>query len=53
MFDGFASNPITTSVVVGINIAILALVWHVREKLFPGFVLATPKKIKGRYVFSD
>jgi hypothetical protein len=53
MFDGFTSAPIATSVVVVINLAILSLVLYVREKLFPGFLLMTPKKIKGRYVFSD
>jgi hypothetical protein len=30
MFDGFASAPIATSLVVAINFAILPLVWHVR-----------------------
>ncbi len=53
MFDGFTSAPIATSVVVVINLAILLLVWHVREKIFPGFLLATPKKARGRYVFTD
>ncbi len=53
MFDGFTSAPIATSVVVVINFAILLLVCHVREKLFPGFLLTTPKKMKDRYVFMD
>ena len=53
IFDGFASNPIATTVAVAINIAVLVLVWYVREKLFPDFAVITPKKIKGRYVFSD
>jgi O-antigen/teichoic acid export membrane protein len=53
MIDGFSSAPIATSVGVVINVAILALVCYVREKLFPGFVLTTPKKMKGRYVFTD
>lgn len=53
MVDGFAAAPFATSVAVAINFAILLLVWHVREKLFPGFVLTTPKRIKGRYVFTE
>lgn len=51
-FEGFASSPIATSIVLAINIAVLAYVWYVREKLFPGFAFITPKKIKGEYVFS-
>ncbi|MEO8004662.1 MAG: hypothetical protein ABI771_07135 [Betaproteobacteria bacterium] len=53
LFDGLASDPIATIVVVAINIGVLALVWYVREKLFPDFAVITPKKLKGRYVFSD
>lgn len=48
---GFTSDPIATSIGLAINIALLAYVWYVREKIFPGFMLMTPKKIKGEYIF--
>ena len=51
-FEGFASNPVATSIVLAVNIAVLAFVWYVREKIFPDFTFITPKKIKGQYVFS-
>jgi hypothetical protein len=50
-FEGFTSTPIASSIGLAINIAVLAYVWYVREKLFPGFLLMTPKKIKGQYAF--
>lgn len=50
--EGLASSPIATSIIFLINIAIVAFVWYVREKIFPDFAFITPKKIKGVYVFS-
>ena len=50
-FTGFSATPITSSIALLINIAFLAYVWYLREKLFPGFMLMSPKKIKGQYVF--
>lgn len=52
-FEGFTSTPIASSVGIAISIGLLAYVWYVREKLFPGFALMTPKKVKGRYVFES
>lgn len=51
-FEGFASSPVATSIAIAVNVAVLAYVWYVREKLFPDFAFITPKKIKGEYVFS-
>jgi hypothetical protein len=51
-FEGFASSPVATSIAIAFNVAILAYVWYVREKLFPDFSFITPKKVKGEYVFS-
>lgn len=50
-FAGFTVTPITSSIALLINIALLAYVCYVREKLFPGFMLMSPKKINGQYVF--
>lgn len=50
-FDGFTSSPIASSIGIAIGIGLLAFVWYVREKIFPGFAFTTPKKIKGEYVF--
>lgn len=52
-FEGFTTTPIASSVGIAIGIALLTYVWYVREKIFPGFVLMTPKKIKGQYVFES
>jgi len=52
-FEGFAMNPVATSVMLAVNLGVLAYVWYVREQLFPGFAFITPKKIKGRYVFAN
>lgn len=52
LFEGFSSDPIATSIVLAINISILAFVWYVREKIFPDFAFITPKKVKGKYAFS-
>jgi hypothetical protein len=51
-FEGFTSSPVPTSIAIAVNLALLAYVWYVREKLFPDFAFITPKKIKGEYVFS-
>lgn len=52
-FEGFMTTPITSSIGMAINLALLGYVWYVREKLFPGFILMSPKKIDGQYVFSN
>jgi len=51
-FEGFTADPVTTSIIIAINISILAFVWYVRAKIFPDFAFVTPKKVKGEYVFS-
>lgn len=50
-FEGFASSPVASSISIGIGIGLIAYVWYVREKIFPGFAFMTPKKVKGEYVF--
>ena len=50
-FEGFSSNPVASSIAVAIGIGLIAYVWYVREKIFPGFAFTTPKKVKGEYVF--
>ena len=51
--DGFATNPVATGIALALNVAVLAYVLYVRQKLFPDFVFVTPKKVKGQYVFSS
>jgi hypothetical protein len=46
-------TPVATSIGLVITFATLALVLYLRSKLFPDFVGITPKKVKGRYVFSS
>lgn len=50
--EGFTSSPIISSIGIAINLGILVYVWYVRQKLFPDFIITTPKKIKGQYVFT-
>jgi hypothetical protein len=52
-FNGFESSPVSTSIGLAIGFAILGFVWYLQQKLFPDFLFITPKKVKGRYVFSD
>jgi hypothetical protein len=50
-FKGFSSTPIASSIGLVISIGLITYVWYVREKIFPGFTLVTPKKVKGKYIF--
>jgi hypothetical protein len=52
-FAGFTSAPIGASVDIAIGIGLLTYVSYVRSKLFPDFLLMTPKKVKGQYVFES
>ncbi len=36
-----------------VSIGVMFYVIYVRENIFPGFLMTTPKKIKGEYVFVD
>ncbi|EJM64355.1 hypothetical protein PMI30_03706 [Pseudomonas sp. GM50] len=51
--EGLTSGSISTLIGSAIGIGMLVFVCYVRQKLFPDLVLFTPKKIKGRYVFSS
>ncbi|MET3132535.1 hypothetical protein AAKU55_002809 [Oxalobacteraceae bacterium GrIS 1.11] len=48
-----AATPLEGSIALVITIACFALVWYVRAKLFPDFAFMGPKKVNGRYIFSD
>jgi len=50
--ERFTSSPPTAAIALAISIAILAFVWYVRGKIFPDFVFVSPRKIKGKYIFS-
>jgi hypothetical protein len=52
-FAGFQSTPIEVLIAVTINVAVLAYVWHVRDKLFPDFRFIYPRRSKGKYVFTS
>ncbi|RFO96601.1 hypothetical protein DIC66_12690 [Rhodoferax lacus] len=49
---GFMATPIASSVGIAIGAGVLAYVWYVRGKIFPDFAFFSPRKIKGKYVFS-
>lgn len=50
-FEGFTSTPVASSIGIGIGIALISYVWYVREKIFPGFGLMAPRKVRNEYVF--
>ena len=53
MFTGITQTPVATGIGIVIGLFILGYVWYVRSLLFPDFTFITPKKIKGKYVFSS
>jgi O-antigen/teichoic acid export membrane protein len=52
-FAGFQSSPIEVLIAVAMNVAVLAYVWYVRDKLFPDFRFLYPRRNNGKYVFSS
>lgn len=52
-FQGFSAEPGTTAIAVAISLALIAYVWFVRNRLFPDFAFISPRKMNGKYVFSD
>ena len=52
-FDGFSESPIASSLAIVVGLAILGFVALVRFRLFPDFVVTSPRKVKGHYVLSD
>ena len=49
----FSARPEATTIGFIIGVALLAYVWYVRRQLFPDFAFIGPKKLKGKYVFTD
>jgi hypothetical protein len=39
-------------VALTISVGIVAYVWVVRDRIFPGFAFVSPKKVNGRYSFA-
>lgn len=52
-FTGISESPIATSIGIAVGLGILIFVWYLQRKIFPDFLFVAPKKIKGKYVFSD
>ena len=53
VLEFFTLNPTIASVDIAISIGLIAYVWYVREKIFPGFLFMTPKKANGSYIFVE
>lgn len=51
--EGLVSGSISTFVASAIGIGMLVFVCYVRQKIFPDLAFFTPRKVKGRYVFSS
>lgn len=53
VLTGFATAPISNAIGLAVSVCFISFTWYVRSKIFPDFVFASPKKIKGRYVFTS
>jgi hypothetical protein len=51
--EGFSQTPVVTSIGFLISGAMLALIWYLRFRLFPDFLFMSPRKVKGKYVFTN
>lgn len=51
--EGLISGSISMFIGSVIGIGMFAFVYYVRQKLFPDLAFFTPRKVKGRYVFSS
>jgi hypothetical protein len=52
-FHGISEEPTSTMIGLAIGLALLGYIWYVRSRLFPDFTFLWPRKISGKYVFSD
>jgi len=53
LLEGATSEPISTVIAFALNVAMLAFVWYVRNKLFPDLSFLGPRKLHGQYVFTS
>lgn len=51
--DDFSSSPISSIAALVVGTGLVAFTWYVRGKLFPDFAFISPKKVKGKFVFSS
>jgi hypothetical protein len=51
--EGVISGSISMFIGSVIGIGMFAFVCYVRQKIFPDLAFFTPRKVKGRYVFSN
>jgi len=51
--EGLISGSVIMFVSSAIGIGIFAYIFYVRQKLFPDLAFFTPRKVKGRYIFSS
>jgi hypothetical protein len=52
-FSGMTERPESTAIALLIGLGLLAYIWYVRSRLFPDFAFMAPKKVAGKYVFSE
>lgn len=48
-----SKDPIPAIISIAILLALLGYISYVRSRLFPDFLMLRPRKIRGKYVFSD
>ncbi len=53
MLRGLSETPVETAIGMVVSLGTLWLVLYIRSKLFPEFAALSPKKTKGKYVFSS
>ncbi|KAE8754747.1 hypothetical protein FSO04_37975 [Paraburkholderia madseniana] len=52
-FTGFAERPVSTLIGCLLGVGLFAYIWYVRTRIFPDFNFIAPKKMNGKYVFSE
>lgn len=52
-FTDFAEHPMSTLIGCLIGVGLFAYIWYVRTRIFPDFNFMSPKKLNGKYVFSE
>ena len=53
LFKGYAEDPVSTAIAVGITLALVFYVAWLKTKLFPDLGFIGAEKIKGQFVFSN
>lgn len=51
--SGVAVKPAATTIGLLIGLLLFGYIWYVRSRIFPDFAFMAPRKVAGKYVFSE